>query len=397
MNVMLRPATAVLSLFMGLTLLDAALPRQQGITSETAERPPLPVTTPGATQPRIQAAILLDVSGSMNGLIEQAKAQLWNMVTVMGRAKCDGTTPAIEIALYEYGRSDNDAQKGYIRQISPFSSDLDQLSQELFKLKTNGGDEYCGHVIHTSLDELNWDTASSSYKVIFIAGNEDFLQGNIPYTRACRKANDLGVIVNTIYCGSREQGIREHWNLAGECGTGSFTHIDHNYQEQSIYTPYDSTLLVLNGRLNQTYIPYGYAGAVQYEKQASVDKMNKEYRQEAMAARIAVKGNKALYNNAGWDLVDAAEKNKDIIADVDMNTLPDSLKTRSRDDLRAIIRQKSAERGMIQAQIASANLKREAYIAAEKAKTAGKKTTTLETEIERIIRQQVQRYRMRID
>mgnify|MGYP003492397680 FL=1 len=29
--------------------------------------------------PKIQAAILLDVSGSMDGLIEQAKAQLWNM------------------------------------------------------------------------------------------------------------------------------------------------------------------------------------------------------------------------------------------------------------------------------------------------------------------------------
>ena len=30
-------------------------------------------------QQKIQVAILLDVSGSMEGLIEQAKAQLWNM------------------------------------------------------------------------------------------------------------------------------------------------------------------------------------------------------------------------------------------------------------------------------------------------------------------------------
>src|SRR5436190_20610689 len=57
--------------------------------------------------PKIQAAILLDVSNSMDGLISQAKAQLWNMVSIMGKAQCDGITPQIEIALYEYGRPDN--------------------------------------------------------------------------------------------------------------------------------------------------------------------------------------------------------------------------------------------------------------------------------------------------
>ena len=35
---------------------------------------------------KIQVAILLDVSGSMDGLIEQAKAQLWNMLTTLGKA-----------------------------------------------------------------------------------------------------------------------------------------------------------------------------------------------------------------------------------------------------------------------------------------------------------------------
>src|SRR5882724_6669838 len=138
--------------------------------------------------PKIQVAILLDVSNSMDGLIDQAKVQLWNMVSVMGRVKCGDGNPKIEIALYEYGRSTNDVKAGYVKQISGFTTDLDQLSQELFRLTTNGGDEYCGHVIHTSLNELNWDSSSSDYKVIFIAGNEDFLQGNILYTQSCDEA-----------------------------------------------------------------------------------------------------------------------------------------------------------------------------------------------------------------
>ena len=95
--------------------------------------------------PKIQVAILLDVSGSMDGLIEQAKAQLWNMVSTMGKAKCDGSiAPTIEIALYEYGRTTNDAKAGYVKKINGFINDLDSISQNLFSLKTNGGDEFCG-------------------------------------------------------------------------------------------------------------------------------------------------------------------------------------------------------------------------------------------------------------
>ena len=79
-------------------------------------------------QLKIQVAILLDVSGSMDGLIEQAKAQLWNMVNTMGKAKCDGSvSPKIEIALYEYGRTTNDAKAGYVKQINGFINDLDSL------------------------------------------------------------------------------------------------------------------------------------------------------------------------------------------------------------------------------------------------------------------------------
>src|SRR5690606_28713382 len=137
------------------------------------------------SNPKIQAAILLDVSGSMDGLIDQAKAQLWNMVNTMGQTRCDSKAPEIEIALYEYGRSSNDENAGYVKQLSPFGANLDEISQQLFSLQTHGGAEYCGQVIYTSLHDLKWDTAANVYKVIFIAGNEDFLQGDLHYNKAC--------------------------------------------------------------------------------------------------------------------------------------------------------------------------------------------------------------------
>lgn len=349
--------------------------------------------------PRIQAAILLDVSNSMDGLIEQAKAQLWTMVNVMGKSKCNGTTPQIEIALYEYGRDNNDQGKGYVKQISPFTSDLDKLSQDLFALTTNGGQEYCGQVIHASLNELNWDTASSNYKVIFISGNEDFLQGNISYTIACNEAKKKGVIVNTIYCGDRLQGIREHWNLLGECGNGSFTNINSDAKPEDIPTPYDSALITLNNKLNGTYIYYGETGRQKQAMQATADANNAGINTYVGVNRIAAKSQKATYYNAGWDLIDAKDEDKKILDKVDFKTLPDSLRNKNKAQLEAIINQKSNERSLIQKEIREINKKREAYINDEKQRKAknNNNTQTLETEVEKIIREQAKRFNMKIE
>lgn len=350
-------------------------------------------------QQKIQAAILLDVSNSMDGLIEQAKAQLWNMVSTMGKAQCaNNAAPQIEIALYEYGRSSNDSKQGYVKKINGFISSLDSLSQNLFNLTTNGGDEYCGHVIYSSLNELKWDAAPDNYKVIFIAGNEDFLQGDIIYTKACAEAKQKSVIVNTIYCGDRMQGIREHWNLSAECGNGSFTNINQDAKIEDIPTPYDSLLFSYNTKLNGTYLTYGTAGAGYYAKQGQMDVANTTMSKSVGLQRIAVKGKKELYKNDSWDMVDASTMDEKFIDKVDLKTLPDSLKNKTRAQLKEIVKAKNEERGLVQKEIGRLNTQRETYIVAERAKIAAKtNNATLETEVEKIIKEQAKRYNMKID
>ncbi len=357
-----------------------------------------PVTSNKLIQQKIQVAILLDVSSSMDGLIDQAKAQLWNMVNTMGKVKCTGdASPKIEIALYEYGRTGNDAKNGYVKLINGFINDLDSLSQNLFSLKTNGGEEYCGKVIYNSLNELTWDPAPENYKVIFIAGNEDFLQGDVQYTQSCGIAKQKGVIVNTIYCGDRIQGIREHWNLAGECGNGSFTNINQNAKEKEIPTPYDSTLYVLNDKLNGTYIGYGRKAAYAAQNQARQDGLNSTMSKSQGIKRIAAKGNAKVYNNSNWDLVDAAKEGEVAFEKISKDELPDSLKNKTRAELKQFVDTKSKERAAIQQQIVTVNTQRENYIAAEKAKNANTKNeATLETEVEKMIKEQVKRYNMSV-
>lgn len=388
MNLLFKPAIAFFSSYF---ILSFSLP----LTHKTEIEAPKKIKN----SPKIQAAILLDVSNSMDGLIEQAKAQLWTMVNVMGKAKCKGETPQIEIALYEYGRDNNDVTKGYVKQITPFTSDLDNLSQKLFELNTHGGQEYCGYVIHTSLNELNWDTTSYSYKVIFISGNEDFLQGNISYTLACTEAKKKGVIVNTIYCGDRLQGIKEHWNLLGECGNGSFTNINSDAKPEDIPTPYDSTLITLNNKLNGTYIYYGASGRSKKELQGSMDVANLSVNSYAGVNRAVSKASPKTYKNSTWDLVDARDDDKKILDKVDPKTLPDSLQKKNKAELEAIISQKSDERNSIQKEILDINKKRETYIANEKMKKlkTGNNSQTLESEVEKIIREQATRFNMKID
>ena len=169
MNQLLSSSATVLSVFVSSIIADTT----------ANNKPNVEVLTP-----KIQAAILLDVSNSMDGLIDQAKNQLWNMVNVLSKVTCNVEMPSIEIALYEYGKDGNDPNEGYIKQITPFTNDLDLLFRELKNLVTRGGSEFCGHVMFTSLKQLNWDSSANSYKVIFIAGNESFLQGGISFTKA---------------------------------------------------------------------------------------------------------------------------------------------------------------------------------------------------------------------
>ncbi|MCB0586134.1 MAG: VWA domain-containing protein, partial [Phaeodactylibacter sp.] len=119
-----------------------------------------------------------------------AKSQLWKILNELTRARKDGQVPDLQIALYEYGNSGLSAQTGYIRQVQPFTNDMDLVSEKLFSLTTNGGEEFCGQAIYSSLNELQWGAIPSSLRLIYIAGNEPFTQGRVPYATACSLAKE---------------------------------------------------------------------------------------------------------------------------------------------------------------------------------------------------------------
>ena len=128
-----------------------------------------PTSLPSDPQHKVQIALLLDTSNSMDGLIDQAKTQLWKVVNSFNDAKRDGKVPFVEVALYEYGNNGLHIGNNWIRQVEPLTRDLDEISRELFAFRTNGGDEYCGAVIQRALSDLSWDPSPRTYKAVFIA------------------------------------------------------------------------------------------------------------------------------------------------------------------------------------------------------------------------------------
>ena len=314
----------------------------------------------------VKIALLLDTSNSMDGLINQAKAQLWDIVNKFTHAKCgtDGR-PQLQIALYQYGNDNLSSREGYIQQVLGFSNDLDEISEKLFSLSTNGGEEYCGQVIQTSLSQLDWGKNPDQLKMIFIAGNEPFTQGKLNYRDAVANAKEREIVVNTIFCGAYEQGVDTEWKNGAQLTGGEYMAIDHNREVVHIATPYDDVIIRLNTRLNNTYVSYGALGAAKIRQQSDQDSNAMEM-EEAVAVKRAVSKSSRLYTNASWDLVDASKAEDFDIDKIKKEQLPTDLREKSKAEITSYIAAKKRERSDIQKEIQDLNSKREAYIASQK-------------------------------
>ena len=325
----------------------------------------------------VKIALLLDTSNSMDGLINQAKAQLWDIVNEFTYAKCGNESrPSLQIALYEYGNDDISSREGHIRQVIGFSSDLDEISEKLFSLTTNGGEEFCGQVINSSLKQLDWGKNADDLKMIFIAGNEPFNQGKLNYKDATSQAKEKDVIVNTIFCGNYDQGVGSKWKNGAELTGGEYMAIDHNRQVVHVATPYDDVIIKLNFKLNKTYISYGYSGARKVAAQAKQD-ANAYELNESVALKRAVSKSSRLYNNSSWDLVDAAEDEEFEVSELKEEDLPSELKGKTDKEIEKYIASKKAERAKIQKEIQELNKKREAHIAKNQKQEKGELESAL--------------------
>ena len=371
----------------------------KGVTKEpaaqTSDGKPAPKEPAGPARPRVQIALLLDTSSSMQGLIQQAKTQLWKIVNQFIRARRNGKTPDFEVALYEYGNKTLGKSSNYLRQVAPLTDNLDRISEVLFALRimSHGSQEYCGAVIDKAVKELRWSESRDDLAVIFVAGNESFSQGGVDYREAAKAANRRGVIVNTIYCGSYPDGIRLGWKDGAIRAEGAYASIDQSRTVAHVATPHDKELRGLGLELNGTYVPYGALGRKGKNRQTSQDK-EADASQDGSLERTVSKSY-ALYSNSGWDLVDALSAKKVKLEDLKTEDLPEVMRKMNLEERKNYIETKAKKRKTIQAEIQALSELRKKHLEAFKAteKPGGSKRSagTLGSAVTEILRQQAAR------
>jgi hypothetical protein len=350
------------TLFAALILATAAAPAlAKGRSPAPAPARDVAVTA-AVDAPLVQVALLLDTSNSMDGLIDQARSQLWRVVNQLAHARRAGYGARLQVALYEYGNNRLSARSGYVRQVLPFTTDLDRVSEALFALTTNGGEEYCGIAIQTALDDLRWSPSAHDLKVVFIAGNEPFSQGPMDFRTVTRRARERGVVVNTIHCGPAEEGAATGWSEGARIASGAFSAIDQNRVVEYVDAPQDEEIARLSQELNNTYVPYGSAGASGWSRQQAQDQNAMKSGKGSVTSRALTKAGR-LYANSTWDLVDAVLQREVDLKKLKAEELPEAMRTLTPEQRQAYVEARSHERQKLQARIARLNTARERHLA----------------------------------
>lgn len=311
----------------------------------------------------IDVALCLDVSGSMGGLIDSAKNKLWDIVNELAKAK---PTPTLRVALYSFGHTTYDPNKGWVRKELDLTTDLDELYQKLFALTIDGGDEYATRVARDAIVEQKWSKDKDALRLIFVCGNEPANQDRlVSMADAAGLAKKHGIFLNTIYCGGPDDGDGRTWReLAGLAG-GRFAHIDHNRGAVVINTPQDKKLAELGVALNKTYVAYGEKGKAKAMNQEAQTANALQAGTGVAAGRTAAQ-NTILYNCEDWDLVDRCKKDaKFDVTKLKAEELPDELRKLTPEQRVKYVKDMTARREQLQKEITELTRQRASYIQEE--------------------------------
>lgn len=352
------------------TMCVSSLLVSAGFVVPTHETPPgatgAVVGLPTPAQPVVDLAICLDTSGSMQGLIDAARAKLWAVVNDLALAR---PQPKLRVALLTYGNDGHQAENGWVRLDVPFTTDLDLVSQHLFALTTNGGTELVGRVIQRATDELAWSPEQSALRLMIVAGNEEADQDQtVRFQDACARSIGRGIMVDAIYCGGEGDEIATRWRDVARLADGQFAAIDHQNGTVAIASPFDARLGELSTALNATYIPYGAAGAAGLSNQRAQDLNAGKLSSDAAAARAVCKSTGNY--QCGWDLVDGSRSGEIKLDAVKADDLPADLRKLSKAELQKHVDATWTQRSELQKQIAELDIQRQAFVAAELQKSA---------------------------
>ncbi len=338
---------------------------------------------------RVEVAFVLDTTGSMGGLIDGAKRRIWGIADEIRKAN---PSAEIRIGLVAY----RDRGDVYITEKTDLSTDIHAVYGKLLDHRAQGGGdrpESVNEALAVAVNGLTWTKAADTRRIVFLVGDApphmDYPQ-DVPFADTLKIAEREGIVVDTVQAGDAAD-TETIWRTIAQLGHGDYVKIPQTGGVVTIKTPFDQEILELQLKLNRTVVPYGDQRrqamvkaktemAAKAAPAAASDMASYNVRAKAPEARTVVTGE--------GDLVADVIAGRAKLEGVKKDDLPPELQGLSQDKLTAAITAKSSERSALQTELARLVAKRDAVVAAEKAKT-GEGRDGFDRVVEEIVRKQI--------
>jgi len=317
------------------------------------------------TAPRVELVFVLDTTGSMGGLIEGAKAKIWDIANMIVSAE---PTPDVRIGLVGY----RDRGDAYVTQVFDLTDDIDAVYANLMRFGADGGGdtpESVNQALAESLSRIAWtehdDPNDSVLRLLFLVGDApphmDY--GDTPYTETVARAVGMGIVVNTVQCGNLG-GTQPIWQEIASLGGGSYAAIEQSGGVAVIETPFDADLARLNREIGETIVGYGTHDV--RSRLEAYQAASEEAAPTATADRLSYNRERGVVAGGGADLVDAVNNGSVDLDDVEDEALPANMQSMNDEERAAYIEAQTARRGELQSQVDELLTQREEYINAER-------------------------------
>jgi Mg-chelatase subunit ChlD len=386
-SISFRVAAAVLTFVIGISVAT--------VWAFTRTQPTIkPVDVRNET-PTLEMVFVVDTTGSMGGLIEGAKQRIWGIVNEVMQQQ---SHPAVKIGLVAY----RDRGDQYVTQVLPLTEDLDKVYMTLMQYQAEGGGDEPEDVRRALLDGLQkagWSrTAPRIAQVLFLVGDappHNDYKDEQDTLETAGQAVDLGIVVNTIQCGSSAQ-TKEVWESIARRGEGQYFAIPQTGGVQAISTPYDEDLSKLGTKLGGTFLSYGGGAGIEGERFRGEAKRVADTSEATVAASAPMEAralrsiNKLVNANAYiGDLLQNIENGSVKLESVAEADLPDELKKLSPEERKQEVDKRLAERKEIRNQILSLSKLRADYVAAQQKKQGTSSHNSFDVAVSAALKEQL--------
>lgn len=343
----------------------------------------------------VEVAFVLDTTGSMAGLIEGAKRKIWSIATSILDQNADAE---IRMGLVAY----RDIGDEYVTRKFDLTTDIQDLYANLLQVRAQGGGDWpesVNEALDVAVNKLHWTKGSDARRIVFLVGDApphmDYAQ-DTKYETTMKVALQKDIIVNAVLTGGARDTERV-WRDVAQRGDGRFIAIPQDGgQVVIIETPYDEEIIILQNEINKTVIPYGPRAL-----QKRTEDKTRQLAEVARAAPASASDMASYINKRAKVSSEAVTGGGDLVVDVATggkkldsikdDELPDSLRKLSMQNRTAELDKQMATRKELNTRLAALVAKRDAYVVAQRDKTAAPKTSSFDREVEATLKVQLKK------